>query len=312
MSKKIGFLQRWMFIIDKINAYPYISLKELQRSIVSELANYDGVKDIGTDKRTIKRDLDEIRSSPFMDISIEYYRPRNGYYIPHDEKSDSKLDRMFELSSLLSFSSLKDIVFMEDRKCRGLEHRFGLITAIRKSVEVMIEYKKFGHSQGKKGARRLHPYAIKEYRNRWYLLAVEAGSPEKEKYAKVWGLDRIEKLEVTNRKFNKDKDIDLKKQFEHCFGIFTNPEMEAEKVVLSFSPLSERYNDSLPLHESQKTLIRNDQEYRIELKVKLTQDFIMELLSQSEGMRVIEPVSLRENLIDIHLKAIGLLRERAD
>jgi len=310
MSKKIEFLQRWMFIIDKIASHPYITMQQLLEAVENELPSYDGVEKINPTLRTILRDLNEIRNSPYMDISIEYCRVNKGYYIPKDEKSISKLERLFELSSLLSFSQLKDIVFPENRQFRGLEHRHKLILAIKKSVEVWVDYSKFDHSPVSKTPRRLQPYALKEFKSRWYLLAREVDRPSgNDEDIKIWGLDRIEKLTLTNRTFKKDAKLNVQKVFEHCFGIYSNKDIKAERVVLSFSPLSGRYNDSLPLHESQKTLIKNEKEYRIELTVKITQDFIMELLSQSEGMKVIEPVSLRERLIDIHLKAISLLRE---
>lgn len=310
MSRKIGFLQRWMFIIDKISAHPYITKEELEYAIENELGAYDGITDIGTKSRTIERDLSEIRNSPYMDISIEYCRREKGYYIPHDEKSLSKLDRLFEVSSLLSFNALKDIVFIDNRKPRGLEHRFGLISAIRNSVEIEIEYSKYSSSSGPNEYRRLRPYALREFRNRWYLLAMETGRiPGKDATMKIWGLDRINKLTPTNRKFSKDPDVNLKEKFEYCFGIYTNNELKPEQVILSFSPLSGKYTDSLPLHESQRTLIHDEKEFRIELMVKLTPDFIMELLSQSEGMSVIAPASLRDRLIEVHQQAIRLLQQ---
>lgn len=252
MSKKIGFLQRWMFIIDKISSHPYISKEELEYAIQNELGAYDGISEIGTKSRTIERDISEIRNSPYMDISIEYCRTNKGYYIPCNEKSLSKLDRLFELSSLLSFSSLKDIVFVDERKPRGLEHRFSLISAIRKSVEIEVEYYKYTASNSPKELRRLQPYALREFKNRWYLLATELNNTNvAEDTMKIWGLDRIGKLTLTNRTFHKNTGIDLKKKFEHCFGIYTNDKLKPERVVLSFSPLSGKYNDSLPLHKSQ-------------------------------------------------------------
>lgn len=307
MSKKIGFLQRWMFIIDKINAHPYINKEELEYAIENEMPSYDGIEGIGTKSRTIERDLCEIRNSSYMDISIEYCRQRKGYYIPQNEKSISKLDRLFELSSLLSFSTLKDIVFVENRKSRGLEHRFGLISAIRKTVEVTIEYRKYDRSSCKE-VRRLQPYALREFKNRWYLLAIEVGNhPIGSDNIKTWGLDRIEKLTVTNRTFRKNTGINLNNEFEHCFGIYQSKKLKAEKVILSFSPLSGQYANSCPLHESQRTLIHDENEFRVELTIKLTPDFIMELLSQSQGMKVIEPLYLKEKLIDIHRQAIERL-----
>ena len=310
MSKKIGFLQRWIFIIDKINAHPYITKEELGNAIENELMAYDGVSGIGVKSRTIERDLNEIRNSPLMNVSIEYCHKRKGYYIPDDEKSISKLDRLIEVSSLLSFSSLKDIVFVEDRRSRGLEYRYGLIAAIKKSVEIEVVYHKYQHSPNSKEVRRLRPYGLKEFKSRWYLLANEVDAdPEIAKVVKSFGLDRIKKLTITNCMFQKRDDIDIKEKFKHCFGIYSNEELKPEKVVLSFSPLSGRYNDALPLHESQKTLVENENEFRVELYVKITKDFIIELLSQSEGMRVIEPAGLRDMLIDIHKRAIEELKE---
>lgn len=309
MSKKIGFLQRWMFIIDKINSHPYISKEELESAVENELHMYDGVEDIGIKSRTIERDLNEIRNSTYMDISIEYCRQRKGYYIPQNEKSLSKLDRLFELSSLLSFSTLKDIVFVEKRRSRGLEHRFKLVTAIRKTVEIVIEYHKYNDPSSQE-TRRLQPYALREFRNRWYLLAAEVkDDPQQTAVIKTWGLDRIRQLTLTNRTFRKNTRINLHEEFEHCFGIYSNKELEPSKVVLSFSPLSGRYADSCPLHETQQILIHNEKEFRIELTVKLTRDFMMELLAYSEGMRVIEPLYLKERLIEIHQQAIRLLKD---
>ncbi|NDV66877.1 YafY family protein [Bacteroides sp. 224] len=311
-SKKIGFLQRWMFIIDKIYAHPYISMQELEYAVKNEMLYYDGIEDIGISVRTIERDLAEIRNSPYMDISIEFCRKQRGYYIPKNEKSLSKLNRLFELSSLFSFSDLKDIVYLENRKSKGLEHRFRLITAIQNSVEIIIEYSKY-QTQADNKLRYLQPYGLREFKNRWYLLAIEVNEKnENEKSIKTWGLDRIKVLTITNRKFKKDKTIRLKDQFEHCFGIYADKKMKAETIILSFTPLRGKYIDSCPLHESQQVLINNEEEFRIALTVKLTPDLITELFTYSGEMKVIKPQSLNEKLIEMHRNAIRNLTNKPD
>lgn len=308
MSKKIGFLQRWMFIIDKINAHPYITKKELELAVQEEVATYDGTSHIGTKSRTLERDLAEIRSSPYMDISIEFCPKNKGYYIPQNEKSLSKLDRLFELSSLLSFSSLKDVVFFESRQSRGLEYRFGLISAIRNSVEIIIDYGKYEHPALRQ-ERRLQPYALREFKHRCYLLAREVNTKTNEiTEIKIWGLDRIAGLTITRNTFQKDETLNLKDVFEHCFGIYANKDLKPEVVVLSFTPLSGEYIKSCPLHHTQQILIDDKDELRVQLTVKLTRDFIAELLTQSGEMRVITPQYLREELINTHRKAIELLK----
>jgi predicted DNA-binding transcriptional regulator YafY len=133
------------------------------------------------------------------------------------------------------------------------------------------------------------------------------GKPEEHGSIKTWGVDRIQDLTVTRTKFWKKSDYDVEKEFAGSFGIYSDKEKEPEEVILSFSPMGGKYNESFPLHQSQKTLIDNEHEFRISLKVKVTYDFIMELLSQSDSMKVIAPAHLKEKLIEIHRNAIKLL-----
>jgi len=56
----------------------------------------------------------------------------------------------------------------------------------------------------------------------------------------------------------------------------------------------------MPLHESQQILIDNEEELRIKLKVFITEDFLMEILSHGERVRVIEPKSLVEDIKNIY------------
>ena len=57
------------------------------------------------------------------------------------------------------------------------------------------------------------------------------------------------------------------------------------------------------MHESQQILVDNDFEIRIKLKLCLTYDLIMELLSFGDSMKVIEPQSLVKKIKEAHEKA---------
>jgi predicted DNA-binding transcriptional regulator YafY len=79
---------------------------------------------------------------------------------------------------------------------------------------------------------------------------------------------------------------------KYCFGI-TIPEDETpSEIRLSFEPFQRKYIKSLPLHFLQKILIDSDEELRISLQFYLTPDFIMELLSLGDTVKVIEPQEL--------------------
>ena len=296
---KSTYIQRYLLLISKIRSAKYISLDDLVDYIQQEMSSYYQTI---VSKRTIQRDLRDIRD---FDISIEYSKSHNGYYIPEDEEQYSRLEKIFEPFNFLG--TLPDFVFVEKTNPNGTEHLHTLIQAIKESRIIDFFYLKYDNSFSHE--RKVMPYALKEFKKRWYLLAVEIdGDPKEKGLIKTWGLDRIYKLSDTYAKFEKDKRIDINKEFANSFGIYSDRDKVAEEVILSFPPQSGRYNNSFPLHESQEALINNSEEFRIRLFVKITYDFLMELLSQSEFLQVIKPLHLKEKLNEIHQKAIEMNR----
>ena len=306
---KVGYIQRYLLIIRQVKRNQFVSMDELINSVQNQLAYYDDTDSIGISKSTIRRDLREIRSNFY--INIEYSKANNGYYIQDEALSDFEiiLESLDLLGVLHTDKKLPDFVFPEKRKSKGTEHLPLLVNAIKNAFIIEFFYLKYDNTFSH--IRKVEPYAVKEFKGRWYLLAPEIdGKLEERGRIKTWGLDRIQNPNVTHKRFNKSSHINIEKEFKDTFGIFSNREKEIEEVILSFTPMGGKYNESFPLHESQETLIDNEHEYRIRLRLKLTYDFIMELLSQSEKMRVIAPEHLRETLIDIHKKAIELNEQK--
>ena len=304
MTSKTGFLQRYLIIIQQVRKNRYISINELIKKVRDSIAFYDNV---GVSESTVRRDLREIREKLYLDV--KYSKAQNGYYIDEDEGL-SDIEMMLEPLNLLGAvyldKKLPDFLFTEKRKPKGMENIPLFIHAIKNSLVIDFFYLKYDNTS--QHTRKVEPYALKEFKDRWYLLAMEIdGRPEERGCVKTWGLDRIKNLQVTNKKFWKDTKINIEKDFADSFGIYSDKDKEAEEVILSFSPMGGKYNESFPLHESQETLIDNEFEFKIRLKVKLTYDFIMELLSQSENMKVIAPLHLKQKLVDIHKRAIEML-----
>ena len=292
-------------IIRKVRSNRYITLERLISEIEREIMLYEDSEDIGISRRTIQRDYKEIEK--IFKIEIAYSRSNRGYYIVDENEMDIERQlKHFDLLGTLD-NDLQKIVFPERKEVKGTEYLYPLISAIKKLKVIEFRYRKFDNTVTKE-RRIVLPYALKEFKNRWYLLAVEIGGrPEERGRIKTWGLDRIENFRITEKLFDKDPNIEIAKEFENCFGIFTDDDKEAEEVILSFTPIGGKYNHSLPLHSSQESLIDNENEFRIKLKVKITYDFKMELLSQSETMKVISPAHLRDELIEIYKNAIKQL-----
>ena len=308
MSLKIGYLQRYLIIIEQVRRNRHISIDELVDAVRGKIASYVDPDMVGLSKRSIQRDIKDIKDNLY--ISIKYSKADNGYCIPKDDDAQSDFEMMVEqlnlLGALYMDKNIKDFVFPEKRKPKGIEHLPLLIDAIKNSWVTEFFYRKYDNSSSH--TRRVEPYALKEFNGRWYLLAMEIdGRLEEHGCIKTWGVDRIQDLAVTREKFLKKPEYDIEKEFADSFGIFSDKDKEVEEVILSFSPMSGKYNDSFPLHKSQKTLIDNDREFRISLKVKITYDFVMELLSQSADMKVIAPAHLKDRLIKIHREAIKML-----
>ena len=228
MSKQ-GYIQRYLLIIRLIRNNRYISLPELIREVEDGLVYFDDTEDIGISRRTILRDLKEIRS--VMGISIEYSRSENGYYIPDDEDQISDIERILEqydlITSLHAREELSSIVFPERRKPRGTEFLTPLIHAIKRSLIVEFTYVKFNNYVSR--SRSVMPYALKEGRGRWYLLAIEIG--ENVRHAgeiKSWGLDRIRDLNVTNNRFIRNPAIDPEKEFRDVVGVYSNNDLPSK------------------------------------------------------------------------------------
>ena len=158
MSKQ-GYIQRYLLIIRLIRNNRYISLPELIREVEDGLVYFDDTEDIGISRRTILRDLKEIRS--VMGISIEYSRSENGYYIPDDEDQISDIERILEqydlITSLHAREELSSIVFPERRKPRGTEFLTPLIHAIKRSLIVEFTYVKFNNSVSRSRSHALCP-----------------------------------------------------------------------------------------------------------------------------------------------------------
>ncbi len=92
-----------------------------------------------------------------------------------------------------------DYVFLENRKPKGLEHFYGLLYAIKNNKIIKIAYKKFTDNEASE--KKLLPRALKEAKDRWYLIAEDTQSRQ----IKIYGLDRIGELEITKTHFRKSQ-----------------------------------------------------------------------------------------------------------
>jgi hypothetical protein len=101
MSKR-GYISRYLLILKKLKVKPYSTYEELQAYIENQfdyLQMQDDTLNIGFSKRTLQRDIKEIRN--VFGIDIEYSKSQKGVstFASHTNPStDQSLQKSFHLS----------------------------------------------------------------------------------------------------------------------------------------------------------------------------------------------------------------------
>jgi proteasome accessory factor B len=301
MSKR-GYISRYLLILKKLKAKPYSTYKELQSYIENKfdyLQIQDDTLNIGFSKRTLQRDIREI--SIIFGIDIEYSKSEKGYFISHTETENMNFQRMIEafdmFNSLNLAQDLTPYIHLEKRKPQGTENLYGLLHAIKNKLQIKFSYQKFWEEEI--SIRIVEPYALKECKSRWYIMAMDS----KDNIIKSFALDRIFNLDITNNKFLYPDTHKIEKSYRYCFGIISPNDEEPEDIILSFDPVQGKYIKTLPLHDTQQILVDTEDELQISLKLCITHDLIMELLSFGDNMKVIKPERLVTEIKTVHKKA---------
>lgn len=300
MSKR-AYISRYLLIIKKLKRKPYSTYEELQRYMENEF-EFLQVKDekieLAFSKKTFERDKKEI--SNLFGIDIEYSKIHKGYFINQTEIEQMNFERMMEafdmFNSLNLASDLTPYIHLEKRKPQGTENLYGLIHAIKNKLQIKFDYEKYWDDTITQ--RTVEPYALKEFNNRWYVMAND------ERKLKSFALDRITNLEITSLPFNYPLHQNIEENYRYCFGIMSANDKELHEIILSFNTHQGKYIKSLPLHESQEILVDDENELRIKLHLYITEDLVMELLSFGNNMKVLQPQILIDELKAVYTKAL--------
>lgn len=283
MSKREA-VTRYNLIIQKLRRKPsnFQEISDYLRR-ESEIHGYN----YNISQRTFQRDLEDIRS--IFNIEITFNRSLKCYAITADDQTQVQ-SRMFEafdtFNALNLTERLSEFIHFENRKPLGTEHLHGLVHAISNKLEIHFLYQKYWDTIPNQ--RKAVPIALKEFKNRWYVIAYD----HKDKTIKSFALDRLTELNIQPYKQEIPIHFDLKTHYNNCFGIISPNDYTLERIVLSFIPHQGKYIKSLPLHHTQEIIVDNENELRIALHLYPTEDFIMELLSYGDKLTVIEPTSL--------------------
>jgi len=295
---KQDYIFRYLTIIKKIRRTGEATFREIRDYIIKESEFSD--RPFSISSRTFMRDLKEIRM--LFKIDIQYDFSKNVYFIAEDLHSDLN-NRMLEsietIHSLKMADEVARYMFFEKRKAHGTHHFYGLIHAIRNRVIIRLVHHKYDHDVPSE--RLAEPYALKESKGRWYLLARDRN----DRRIKTFGLDRIIDFQNTTNRFDYPHDLDVNGMFRYCFGVINPDDLRPEEIELAFEPEQGKYIRSYPIHESQVIVRDDDREMRIKMTLYITHDLIMEILSYGMAVKVIAPARLIREVTRVYQTALS-------
>ena len=205
-------------------------------------------------------------------------------------------------------------------RLQGLEWFGQLFDAIVAGQVVELRYHRFGRPAR---TRTVMPYQLKQYNNRWYVVGCEPEKLPRLKYVVV-PIDRIEELRVESVEFRVSSKVEslksskvqgvqeapegtaeaIREHFTHIVGVSLLPEGKPVTVRLKAWKPDAWYIDTKPIHWSQK-MVQDEKEWMVfTLEVIPNEELVQQLLTYANRMEVLEPLSLREELVN---RAEGIL-----
>lgn len=302
MAKKDQML-RLMNIVDFLKTKPK-GAKYDEISYYLENKNYaDSDGELAFSEKTFQRDRRLLLE--LFSIEIVFSRASNTYIIVEDSEesldtTQTIFDNLLLINAYKQTTNRADVMFFEKRQASGLKNMEGLIHAIKNQKIISVLHTKYWEGVPRK--KILEPYAVKEFRNRWYLIACEVDA--REFVLKTYGLDRITDLEIHKKTFKREN-INVEDLFVNSFGIISTYNKKPTRIELNFEPWQGMYVKSLPIHHSQKILSDTDSELKIELTLCPTYDFYQELLTHAERLIDIKPVSVKKEYLSFLEKGIS-------
>ena len=311
------------------NWYKEYYIDDLIKACNKAIYEFDGTEN-GVKRRTVFNDISFMESSQGWEAEIiRHYVGKKCYYRYADKSfsinkkdfSDAELGQIEEAMAMLNrFKGMEGFDWIdefmtnfEDKLGRrrntepvigyehnpyleGLSNLSPLFNYIVNKQVLKIQYEHF-----KKGMMTfvLHPYFIKQYNNRWYLLGV---TEEHRDTVTNLALDRIREIEPVPVPFFPNTAFDFSEYFDDVIGISVPQNGKIEPVKLKFDKERYPYIKSKPLHPTQKILDKEN--CIIEIDVIPTKELVTDILSYGEQVEVLEPDDLRKTIRERLSKAL--------
>lgn len=308
------------------------TLEDLIDACSEALYEYEGI-DKGVSRRTIQMDIQMMRSdklgynAPIIVLEKKYYTYEDpGYSITNIPLTDQDLGKLTEVVEILRqfkgfshFQELSGMVqrlenkiyaaktnqepvidFEKNENLKGLDHIETLYQAIIKKCTVTLCYQSFRARVP--NTFHFHPYYLKEYRNRWFVVGIKMkGAP-----ILTLALDRIISIEGCDVKYVPRQDFNLTSYLNDVIGVTVNQNAQPEKVLLLADNETAPYILTKPLHHSQQVVETSPMGVTFSLNVQLNFELEREILGFGDQVKVLAPERLKRRIRETFEHALDL------
>ncbi len=286
----INLLNKYVWLVETIYKNKYISYEEINEKWLDD----DISEGVEIPKRTFHTWIHEAEEMFGLVILCERKGGYN-YYIENAEEIKQGGLRNWLLNTistgnlLMNNQQLKDRILLEEVPSVN-DHLEPIIKAMRSNLTLTISYKSYWRDES--STFDVEPYCVKVFKQRWYLV----GKSPYYDQVRIYALDRILDLEITDVKFKMPAKFNPTEFFEFFYGIIAHENPEVETVKLKVSADQSNYLRSLPLHHSQKEIEKTEDYSIFKLRLCPEFDFQQEILSQTPEIEVLEPEWLRKEI----------------
>ncbi len=157
--------------------------------------------------------------------------------------------------------------------------------------------------------KHLCPYVIKQYNNKWHMVAYDHTTTRPEK-TNVFTLDNIDSIDLSNRPYIIDENFNAEDYFKYCLGIWHEHKEKPIKVELEF--LEKTIFNSIinnPIHHSQTHRLNKPQtKLTVTIEVFESPELMRLINSYGSSVKVLEPISLVDKVKENGKNVINLYK----
>jgi hypothetical protein len=279
--------------VDTIRRAGHISLDEINGLWLRNYALNPG-HETEIPERTFHRHREAIIDLFGVEIACD--RATNTYYIQdissleHPSFTSWLFNGLAIDNQLMSNESLKNRIVYEDTP-GGMEFMPVILEAISTNRVLAITYRSY-NKPNKDTEWEIEPYGLKQYRRRWYLIGCKVG----EDCHLTFALDRIVSITITDKIFVPDNGEELNDFFSEVVGVFVDPDLDVEEVMVRVYGRQRNYFEGTPLHPSQKIIVRKAEYTDYGFMLRPEYEFQHEILRLGPDAEVLSPQWLRDDM----------------